>query len=180
MEFEIRPEKNRMKYQVKPPARLHGKTILPIVAAMLFITGCSSQTKEDYPPLAGKPAYNPTIYDKVQMNSLVSNMFAEYLNITFKPEQSIKLKDKSGNIEFTADGYNEKLKIAYEWVAFPGYNTDTNQKSVLSQNEIGLIKNYRFESTFILIIYGNTYVDIRDDFWNSYNVYTNMVKQKAQ
>ncbi|NPV00819.1 MAG: hypothetical protein HPY53_05490 [Brevinematales bacterium] len=176
MDFQIRPEKNTTRYQVKPSARNSGKLILPIAAAMIALVGCGSQTKEDYPPLAGKPVYNPPIYEKAQMNDIASNMFGEYLDITFNPEQSIKLKDKSGTIEFTADGYNEKYKIAYEWVGLPTYKLDTNQKSALSESEISLIKNYKFDSTYIYIIYEKAYYDIYREFWPFYEWYTNEVK----
>jgi hypothetical protein len=180
MDFRIQPVKHTGNYSLKKPSMKNGKAIFPMVTAMIIIAGCSAQAKEDYPPLPGKPAYNPVIYDKAQMNHVISNYFANYLDISFTMDKNLKLKNKAGSVEFTADGYNEKYKIAYEWVDKPEYKNDTNQKSALSDNEIALIKNCKFDSTYILIIYGTKHNDITGGFWSFYEMYTNSMKQKGQ
>jgi hypothetical protein len=175
MSFIISPVSKEPGYSIDKLPRKKGITKAAALIA-LSVTAIVTGAAEPPPPLPGKVAYNPLIYDKDEFTAEVDNLFKFDCHLEMKHDKKIELKTKDGSISFIADGYNEKYKIAYEWIALPGYTTNGKPENILSSNEIALIKNYQFDSTYVFIIDKNRLTDIKSAFNGFYIVISKKVK----
>ncbi|NPV00817.1 MAG: hypothetical protein HPY53_05480 [Brevinematales bacterium] len=175
MSFKISPVSKEPVYSIDKLPRKKGITKAAALIA-LSVTAIITGGAEPPPPMPGKVAYNPLIYDKAELVVYLDEMYKWDCNIEMKYDIKVEIKTKDGNISFIADGYKEKYKIAYEWVALPGYTTNGKPDSILSSNEIALIKDYQFDSTYIFIIDKNRLTDIKSAFYGFYTVISKKVK----
>jgi len=175
MSFIISPVSKEPGYSIDKLPRKKGITKAAALIA-LSVTAIVTGAAEPPPPLPGKVAYNPLIYDKAELAGYLDDMFLWDCNLEMKHDKKIELKTKDGDIIFIADGYNEKYKIAYEWITLPGYTTNGKPENILSSNEIALIKDYQFDSTYIFTIDKNRLTDIKSAFYGFYTVISKKMK----
>jgi hypothetical protein len=167
MEFKIQGEERRPVYHINPerhPVRVK-KAALPLLFGILTLLGIVSSANplEIEKTTLGEPVYNPQIYKVTEMAKIADGIILDNLAVKMQHNVPLKLKSADGKvIEFIADGYNADKKLAYEWVAAPGYSKNKNDKAILSTNEIAMIKNTQFGDTMILVLDMKDYIGIRD------------------
>lgn len=147
MAFSIKKETRVSKYSLPLALRnRNGKIIKFVSGAALLASFCSCQ------PEGGVP--NIELVDRNRAIEIVESRFAS--DLVFQRDVKRIIQDASGDvIDLIADGYNAEKKIIYELRAY--YNTETNYiggeyvlnyldptGDILTNDELGLIKNYSF------------------------------------
>ncbi|OHD56474.1 MAG: hypothetical protein A2Y33_15210 [Spirochaetes bacterium GWF1_51_8] len=176
MNFKTEPCRIVREYSSDKPMKKPRKSLLAalLIASTAAITGCGGY-HEVMPPLAGKPAI-PGIHKKSDLNEIVLSQFKSKLDVTMRKDYKITLTNGANIIEFVADAYCEKNKIAYEWTANGEYPFITNTAETLDKNEIDMIKKYKFGSTYILIFDSKQEYNIMKTFDEFAEFYTNETK----
>ncbi|MBP7552441.1 MAG: hypothetical protein KA885_03370 [Spirochaetes bacterium] len=171
MAFSIKKETRVSKYSLPLALRNRNGKIIKFVsgaalAASLF--GCPT------PPTGGLPYIEPV--DRNIAIELVESKFAVDLSadIVFQRDVKLVIQDASGDvIDLIADGYNADKKIIYELTSYYDIKTTyynggyTNNYldptgDILTDDELGLIKNYSFGGYYFCNVYSD-YEDIIDN-----------------
>ncbi|MCP4134748.1 MAG: hypothetical protein GY754_27485 [bacterium] len=99
------------------------------------------------------------IRNKAHFRQIVDETFREFLGESFDHDVTVNLKGSDRVIKFTADGYNKKMKIAYEgtkWI-IPGdkNNNLTNPEyQWISRQDRRFYEWYKIGDTYLLLLEG--------------------------
>ncbi len=140
-----------------------------LMGVTALTAGCGRRTH-----LAGDvmPAALPRLDAVEEADSLLESA----LGSEIAHDVPLCLTDRSGLqtriIEFIADGYDEKRRIAYEVLDYypPGTNRDP---ALLDGDEMDEISGYRFGENYILVFTYPSRIDIRDEINRFLIDYTN-------
>jgi len=152
MKFEIKKETREMGYtEAKVRRSKKGMAAAAIILGVSILVGYNSANAGGYAK-DGDVAMLPELKNKGEVMQIFKDLFKKKLPMNFKQDYQLKLKDKTGVIEFEADLYNSDAKIAVEWISASNYLKSEKSSMILSSNETALIKAYEFDSTYIIVI----------------------------
>ncbi len=158
--FKIIGEKRTAAYQLpaEKGKRTHSRAgayiaagIALSLASILSSNIASPSEKSDPYTKTGIAVYYPEILNIHKVQELARVFLKKNLSLKMKMDVKLSLTNKNNIIEFIADGYDPVNKVAFEWIAAPGYSTN-NSEQILTAGEIQKFSSYQFDSTFIIIL----------------------------